>query len=180
MGKQKHHGKEKLKKSPLSPHLSSTPPDDPKSTRHFYWMSAILALVTLVLFWQVQNHDFINYDDPLYVTENRHVQTGLTRESAVWAFTSAEAANWHPLTWLSHMVDVDLYGLNPKGHHLTNLVFHVMNTLLLFWVLRRMTGALWRSAFAAALFAVHPLHVESVAWVAERKDVLSGFFWMLT
>ena len=135
--------------------------------------------MTLALFWQVQNHQFINYDDPSYVTENRHVQTGLTPESVLWAFTSTEEANWHPLTWLSHMVDVELYGLNPEGHHLTNLLFHVMNTLLLFWVLNRMTKAVWQSAFVAALFAVHPLHVESAAWVAERKDVLSGFFWML-
>lgn len=124
--------------------------------------------------------EFVNFDDPLYVTENDQVQAGLTGKGLVWAFTSARASNWHPLTWLSHMLDCELYGLNPGGHHLTNLLLHLSNTLLLFLVLGRMTGALWRSFFVAACFALHPLHVESVAWVAERKDVLSTLFWMLT
>jgi tetratricopeptide (TPR) repeat protein len=139
-----------------------------------------LTLSTISVFWQVRNHDFLNYDDELYITENRHVQAGLTWEGTTWAFTTFHASNWHPLTWLSHMLDFQIYGLSPAGHHLTNLLFHIANTLLLFFVLNRMTGALWRSAFVAALFALHPLHVESVAWVAERKDVLSTFFWMLT
>ncbi|MGZ6275481.1 MAG: tetratricopeptide repeat protein, partial [Syntrophales bacterium] len=139
-----------------------------------------LALMTFSIYWQVQNFDFVRYDDDRYVTENRHVQMGVTAEEITWAFTSLYASNWHPVTWLSHMLDCQLYGLNPKGHHLTNLLFHILNTLLLFLILKRMTDALWRSAFVAALFAVHPLHVESVAWVAERKDVLSTFFWMLT
>src|SRR5207249_5072393 len=119
-------------------------------------------------------------DDPLYVTENPHVNQGLTWSGTIWAFSHSHATNWHPLTWLSHSLDVQLFGLRPGAHHLINLLFHAANTLLLFWVLKSMTGALWRSALVAALFAVHPLHVESVAWVAERKDVLSAFFFMLT
>ncbi len=143
-------------------------------------ISLSLIVVSLAAFEQLQNHEFLNYDDDEYVTDNPHVKAGLTLEGVTWAFTTTHAANWHPLTWLSHMLDCQLYGLTPSGHHLTNLVFHIASTLLLFLVLERMTGALWRSGFVAALFALHPLHVESVAWVAERKDVLSTFFWMLT
>ena len=139
-----------------------------------------LIITTLAVFWQVKDHAFINYDDKLYVAENPQVWAGFTIESLKWAFTSTHAANWHPLTWLSHMLDVQLFGLKAGWHHLMNLLFHIVNTLLLFLVLHRMTKALWQSAFVAALFALHPLHVESVAWVAERKDVLSTFFWMLT
>ena len=139
-----------------------------------------LTVVILAVFWQVRSHEFINFDDNEYVTNNPNVKAGLTLKSASWAFVAMHSNNWHPLTWLSHMLDCELYGLNPGGHHLTNLLFHIANTLLLFLVLNRMTGALWRSSFVAALFALHPLHVESVAWVAERKDVLSTFFWMLT
>ena len=138
-----------------------------------------LALVTTALYWPVTHHNFVNFDDDDYITNNSHVQAGLTWAGVIWAFQSGAAANWHPLTWLSHMLDCQLYGLNPGGHHSTNLLFHVANTLLLFLLLRQLTGALWRSAFVAALFAWHPLHVESVAWAAERKDVLSAFFWML-
>jgi tetratricopeptide (TPR) repeat protein len=139
-----------------------------------------LALVTLAVYWPVSRHEFINFDDQLYITANHHVQAGLTWSGVIWAFTNDEAQNWHPLTWLSHMVDCQLYGLNPGGHHVTNLFFHVVNTLLLFLWLKQLTGASWRSAWVAAFFAWHPLHIESVAWVAERKDVLSAFFWMLT
>ncbi len=139
-----------------------------------------LTIAILAVFWRVQDHGFVNLDDDLYVTANPRVQAGLTVDGAVWAFTTTHASNWHPLTWLSHMVDCDLFGLNPGGHHFTNLLFHIANTLLLFLVFEQMTGALWPSAFVAALFALHPLHVESVAWVAERKDVLSTFFWLLT
>jgi Flp pilus assembly protein TadD len=138
-----------------------------------------LALVTTALYWPITHHNFVNFDDDDYITNNSHVQAGLTWAGVIWAFQSGAAANWHPLTWLSHMLDCQLYGLNPGGHHSTNLLFHVANTLLLFLLLRQLTGALWRSAFVAALFAWHPLHVESVAWAAERKDVLSAFFWML-
>jgi hypothetical protein len=139
-----------------------------------------LALVTTALYWPITHHNFINFDDDDYITNNSHVKAGLTWAGVIWAFQTGAAANWHPLTWLSHMLDCQLYGLNPGGHHSTNLLFHVANTLLLFLLLRQLTGALWRSAFVAALFAWHPLHVESVAWAAERKDVLSAFFWMLT
>jgi len=141
---------------------------------------AILVLVTLTLYWPATNHDFINYDDDEYVTSNNHVQIGLTVESIRWAFLHPVSANWHPVTMLSHMLDCQVFGLKPWGHHLTSLMLHVFNTVLVFLLLRRMTGALWRSALVAALFAWHPLHVESVAWVAERKDVLSAFFGLLT
>ena len=139
-----------------------------------------LILTTFAVFYQVRSFKFVNYDDPVYVYENPNIQTGITLGAIKWAFTSGYACNWHPLTWLSHMLDWQLFGPNPAGHHLTNLVFHIANTLLLFTVLRLMTDALWPSAFVAVLFALHPLHVESVAWVAERKDVLSTFFWLLT
>jgi tetratricopeptide (TPR) repeat protein len=139
-----------------------------------------LVIATLAVYMQVTGHEIGYYDDELYVTENRHVQGGLTIDSVVWAFTTTHASNWHPLTWLSHMLDCQVFGMNPGWHHLINVLFHLANTLLLFLVFRRMTAALWRSAVVAALFALHPLHVESVAWVAERKDVLSTFFWMLT
>lgn len=148
--------------------------------RPVLWASLMLLLATLAVYWPVLNCDFVNYDDNKYVTENPHVQSGLTLESLRWACTTSYAANWHPLTWLSHMVDCQRFGLKARGHHLTNLVFHLCNTLLLFGVLRRMTGAIWQSAMVAALFALHPAHVESVAWVAERKDVLSTFFFLLT
>ncbi|MBC8433220.1 MAG: tetratricopeptide repeat protein [Desulfobacterales bacterium] len=148
--------------------------------RSGFLICLFLALATLAVYWQVQNHDFVNFDDDIYVTANRHVQEGLTPESIMWAFTTTYAANWHPLTWISHMLDYEIYGLNPGGHHLTNLLLHLTNTLLLFIILGKMTGALWRSAFVAALFALHPLHVESVAWVSERKDVLSTFWGMLS
>ncbi|MFC1567412.1 tetratricopeptide repeat protein [Thermodesulfobacteriota bacterium] len=140
----------------------------------------LLILAVLVAYWRIADCDFVGYDDKPYVTENSLVQKGLTIKGLIWAFTTFHAANWHPLTWLSHMLDCQLYGLNPLGHHWTSLQLHLANTLLLFFILQQMTGALWRSAFVAALFAIHPLHVESVAWVAERKDVLSTFFGMLT
>jgi tetratricopeptide (TPR) repeat protein len=140
----------------------------------------LLFLVTLAVFWQVKNSDFVNLDDEQYVTQNPHVRGGLTADGLVWAFTTTHASNWHPLTWISHMLDCQLFGLDPAGHHLVNLLFHVANTLLLFLVLNRMTQALWQCAAVAFLFALHPLHVESVAWVAERKDVLSTFFLLLT
>ena len=140
----------------------------------------VLAVVVACAFWQVARCDFINFDDHVYVTENSHVLNGLTIEDLRWAFTVGYAGNWHPLTWMSHMLDVQIFGLNPAWHHLTNLLFHIANTILLFLVLFRMTKGLWQSAFVAALFGIHPVHVESVAWVAERKDVLSTFFWLLT
>src|ERR1043165_2106856 len=141
---------------------------------------ALLAAVPFAPFWPVVHHPFITFDDPDYVAANARVASGLTAQNILWAFRTGAGGNWHPLTWLSHMLDVELFGLSAGGHHLTNLCFHAANSLLLFIALLRMTGALWRSALVAALFALHPLHVESVAWIAERKDVLSGFFFMLT
>jgi len=138
-----------------------------------------LALVTCAAFARVVGHDFVDFDDPPYVTENPHVLTGITGENVAWAFTAFHAHNWHPLTWLSLQLDAQLFGRKAWGYHLTNLLLHVASTLLLFGVLVRMTGAVGRSAIVAALFAVHPLHVESVAWVSERKDVLSALCWML-
>ena len=139
-----------------------------------------LVVTTFFVYSQVQDHQFINYDDQVYVTENLKVKSGLTRESVHWAFTTSHFSQWHPMTWLSHMLDYQLYGSNPKGHHLVNLFFHIANSLILFMVLLRMTGALWQSGFVAAMFALHPLNVESVAWIAERKNVLSTLFWLLT
>ena len=140
----------------------------------------VLILSTLLVFGQVRNFDFVNYDDNDYVFENPHVLNGLTGDSVIWAFTTNHAANWHPLTWLSLMLDCQLFGANPGWMHLMNLILHLANTLLLFAVLRKMTGALWPSAFVAAAFAIHPMHVESVAWITERKDVLSTLFLLLT
>ena len=139
-----------------------------------------LSLLAFAVYRGVLGNDFLNYDDFQYVTDNRHVTSGLSIGNVVWAFTSGYAANWHPVTWLSHMLDVDLFGLDPRGHHLVNLLFHCANTCLLFLILNKITGAVWRSVLVAALFAIHPLHVESVAWVAERKDLLSTLFGMLT
>jgi protein O-mannosyl-transferase len=140
---------------------------------------SLLALVTLACFWPVTAHKFIDLDDPLYIYDNPHVKAGMTWSGIIWAFQSGYASNWHPLTWISHMLDYQLYGPNPAGHHLTSLLLHLTNTLLLFLLLLRMTGSRWRSTFVAALFAWHPLHVESVAWAAERKDVLCTFFFLL-
>jgi protein O-mannosyl-transferase len=148
-----------------------------------YWSICIymvLALTTAAVFYQVCTYDFINYDDNVYISGNSNIQAGITPKTIKWAFTAGYFANWYPLTWLSHMLDWQLFGNKAGGHHLTNLIFHITNTLLLFTVLKQMTQRLWPSAFVAALFALHPLHVESVAWVAERKDVLSTFFWILT
>jgi tetratricopeptide (TPR) repeat protein len=141
---------------------------------------AALGFLTFAVFSPALSHAFLDYDDQQYVTENRHVQAGLTWPALHWAFTTHYASNWHPVTWLSHMLDCQLYGSNPAGHHLTSILLHVANTILLFLLLNRLTAAFWRSFCVAGLFAWHPLHVESVAWVAERKDVLSAFFFLLT
>jgi Tfp pilus assembly protein PilF len=142
-------------------------------------VAALLTAAVLVVFWPVLGHDFVNFDDNRYVTHNPWVQRGLDAASFRWAWTTTSVANWHPLTWLSHMLDWKLFGPAPRGHHATSLVLHTANTVLCFLVFERMTGALWRSALVAALFGLHPLHVESVAWVSERKDVLSTLFWFL-
>jgi len=143
-------------------------------------VAVLLAVATLAVYAQVAGHGFVSYDDPDYVSGNPYVRAGLTRAGLSWALTTGHAGNWHPLTWLSHMLDCQLFGLRPGAHHLTNVLLHTANTLLLFVLLRGMSGALWPSAAVASFFALHPLHVESVAWVAERKDVLSTLFWMLT
>jgi hypothetical protein len=137
-------------------------------------------LVTLAIYWPAGRFDFVQYDDDEYVFDNQTVRSGLTWYGVAWAFADSHAANWHPLSWISHMVDCQLFGLNPSAHHLENVLLHCSNTVLLFLVLQTMTGTFWRSALVAGLFAWHPLRVESVAWVSERKDVLSGFFFFLT
>ena len=147
------------------------------------WMFAAcvaVAALTLVVYLPVRRFDFVNWDDPSYLTSNPHVQLGLTWANVAWAITTAHTPYWHPVTWLSHMLDVTLFGMNPGAQHVTNLVLHLANTLLVFYVLRRMTGAAGPALFVAAVFGVHPLHVESVAWLAERKDVLSAFFLLST
>ena len=144
------------------------------------WLYLLLAAAVFAAYAQVLHFDFVTYDDPDYVTGNAHVQAGLTLAGAAWAFGSSFAGNWFPLTWLSHMLDCELFGTDSGWHHFTNLWIHALSALLWFAVLQRMTGARWRSTLVAFLFALHPLHVESVAWVAERKDVLSGLFWVLT
>lgn len=144
------------------------------------YLSILIAVLTLAIYWQVLDYGFINFDDPTYVIENNHIRDGLTIEGIKWAFTSFYASNWHPLTWGSHMLDIEFHRMNPGMHHLSNVTIHTLNAVLLFILLERMTGMLWRSAMVAALFALHPLHVESVAWISERKDVLSTFFGILT
>ncbi len=143
-------------------------------------VSVLLAVLTGVVFGRVAGFDFVAYDDDVYVYENLHVRSGISFEGLRWAFTTTRSGHWHPLTWLSHMLDCELFGLNPGAHHLSSLCLHLLNVLLLFGILYRMTGALWRSAFAAALFAIHPLHVEPVVWVSSRKDLLSTLFLLLT
>src|SRR6266516_7750168 len=139
----------------------------------------VLLAITWLVFGQTLGHDFVDFDDHVYVYENPSITRGLSVDGVIGAFSHVHARNWHPLTTISHMLDCQLYGLNAGGHHFTNLALHTIAVLLLFRVLRVTTGALWPSAFVAALFAIHPLHVESVAWVSERKDVLSAVFFML-
>ncbi len=146
---------------------------------HVFLIYVTLALTTIVAYGPVRHNEFINYDDNIYVTDNVQIVSGFTTKSIVSAFTKPHAANWHPVTWLSHMLDCELFGLSSFWHHTMNLVFHIANTLLLFAIFKKLTDNIWPSAFVAAAFALHPLHVESVAWVAERKDVLSTFFWLL-
>lgn len=153
---------------------------DEHSRRDVALVVFALAVLTAVVFCRVLFAGFITLDDPTYVMQNPHVTGGLTIANIRWALTATHGANWHPLTWLSHMIDYSIYGPRAGGHHATSLLFHLANVVLLFLMLRQMTRCTWKSAFVAALFAVHPLHVESVAWVAERKDVLSTFFWMMT
>lgn len=144
------------------------------------WLAVLIFAAIAYAYHQLPLNDFINYDDTIYVTENLHIRGGLSYEGIAWAFTTTYFSNWHPLTWLSYMFDIQLFGLNPAGHHFVSLLFHLANSLLLFTFLRKTTGAPWRSCSVALLFALHPLHVESVAWVSQRKDLLSAFFFLLT
>jgi tetratricopeptide (TPR) repeat protein len=153
---------------------------DSKDRWLVFGICIFLGAVTWLAFGQTLRHDFVNVDDGDYVLKNLEVARGLTIEGAVWAFTHFHASNWHPVTWISHMLDCEIFGLSPGGHHLSNVLLHTATAICLFLVLRQMTAALWRSAFVAAVFAIHPLRVESVAWVAERKDVLSALFFVLT
>lgn len=163
---------------------SATPADDarpriPMKRMQPLAVAMMLALLTVGSFAGLARNGFVGLDDPSYLIENRQVRAGLTPAGIAWAFTTTHAGNWHPLTWLSHMLDVELFGMSAGAHHLVSLAIHAANTLLLFLLLRGLTGALWRSALVAALFAVHPLHVESVAWAAERKDVLATLLVLL-
>src|SRR6266480_4891815 len=153
---------------------------EPESSLRALYLCLLLVAITWLVFGQTIGHDFVNFDDHVYVYDNPLISRGLTVDGLVGAFSHSHARNWHPLTTISHMLDCQLYGLKAGGHHFTNVVLHSVGVLLLFALLRKMSGMLWRSAFVAALFAIHPLHVESVAWIAERKDVLSGVFFMLT
>ncbi len=140
----------------------------------------ILIIAILATYWQVRSHDFISFDDDIYITNNSYVQDGLTAQSISWAFITDHAGYWIPLTWLSHMLDCHFFGMNSGSHHMVNVFYHLLNVLLLFLIFKRLTGTFWRPCFVAAVFAFHPIHIESVAWAAERKDVLSTFFWMMT
>ncbi len=150
-----------------------------RTTLYILLICLALIVSTVAVYSQVIHFEFLDWDDLKYVTKNTHVHDGLTIDAVIWAFTERHASNWHPLTWMSHMLDCQIFGMDPAGPHVVNVLFHIANALLLFGVLVRMTRRLWPSAFVAALFALHPLHVESVAWVSERKDVLSTFFALL-
>src|SRR2546428_11371755 len=139
----------------------------------------LLFLVVFAVFLPAVRNSFVNYDDPVYVIDNARVQSGLTWEGIRWAFRTSYGTNWHPLTWVSHMLDCQFFGLRSWGHHLTSVVLHALNALLVCLVLWNLTGTLWRSLLVALFFGLHPLRVQSVAWVAERKDVLSAMFWLL-
>ena len=176
--------KKRSKKIPVQNSLSEPPRESLRVTagnrggrRRVLIAVFFLFGTVLALFLPAIKGAFLYFDDNAYVVANAHVNTGMTGDNVVWAFTSFEKANWHPLTWLSHMMDVQIYGMDPWGHHLTNVLLHAINTVLVFLVFRRMTGAGWPSFLVALLFGLHPLRVQSVAWISERKDVLCGFFW---
>src|SRR4029077_19988452 len=167
------HRSATTKKRPFRSHGGSRKKKGPS-----LWLTSLLIRLALtaftwLVFGQTLRHEFVNFDDHVYVYENRFITSGLSIDGLIGAFTHSHARNWHPLTTITHMVDCSLYGLKAGGHHFTNVLLHTVSVVLLFLLLQRMTGALWQSAFVAAVFAIHPLHVESVAWVAERKDVLS-------
>ena len=142
-------------------------------------MSLLLIISVICVYWPVKGYDFVSFDDFQYVVENPHVKSGISWDGYAWSVSSIYMANWHPVTWLSHMVDVHLFGMNAGAHHMINLFIHILNSLLVFFLLDRLTNDSWKSIIVAALFALHPLHVESVAWISERKDLLCSFFWMV-
>lgn len=178
MGKQRNKKSSRAESEADSAHSLSPSPERGRGI--VITICVFLTATTWLVFGQTLGHDFINYDDPGYVYENSHITSGLSVNGIGWAFTNVHAGNWHPLTTLSHMLDCQLFDLSATGHHFTNVLFHTIVVLLLFYLLRQITGKLWPSAFVAGLFAIHPLRVESVAWISERKDVLSGIFFMLT
>ncbi len=165
---------------PLASVASARGRTSPSRTKLNWALAILLALATFAVYSRTLGNPFANFDDTGYVTENLHVQQGLSAATLRWAITSTAEANWHPLTWLSHALDCQLFGLHPAGHHLTSVLFHLLNVVLVFWLLLRVTGATWRSGLVAALFALHPINVESVAWIAERKNLLCMFFFLLT
>ncbi len=177
--KNRTESKSAIAGSPLNSQTAVIATDQAGSTRRAVMISILLAGTVFLAFGRILSNDFVYLDDRVYVTENEVVQKGLTRDGIVWALTATRASNWHPLTWWSHMLDCELFGLNPAGHHFSSLLLHALNTVLMFLLFRRMTGACWPSVFVAAAFGLHPAHVESVAWVAERKDVLSTCFGLL-
>ena len=174
----------KLRATPRLQRVTSTGPVAPArpgaDARRTAVLCVLLAVATFSVYFRATMNPFVNYDDQGYVTENTHVQQGLTWETVHWALVSSEASNWHPLTWMSHALDFQLYGLNAAGHHLTSILLHTLNAVLLFLLLFRATGKTARSLLVTSLFALHPINVESVAWVAERKSVLCMFFFLLT
>ena len=155
-----------------------TAPAMPSGVRP-YLFALLLIVLTVGLYWPVRTHPFVNYDDDVYVTGNSHIQDGLTRDTVTWAFVTYDAGNWHPVTWVSHALDSQIYDQDPAGHHQTSMLIHALNAALLFWVLWRATGYAGRSFVVAALFAVHPINVESVVWISERKTLLSMLFFLL-
>jgi protein O-mannosyl-transferase len=169
--------KTKRGKAPPTAKSKNLEPQRPSEHKKLWLIAGILVVINVMAYFPVSTYGFVNYDDATYISNNPDVTRGLTFDGLVWAFTTGRASNWHPVTWLSHMTDVQLFGVNAGAHHVVNLVLHIANTLLLFWFFQRATGQLGPSAFVAALFAVHPLHVESVVWLAERKDLLSTLFW---
>ena len=160
--------------------MESTPRKATEAKNAPLWISTALVLATFVLYWQTLGFGFLNWDDPEYIMRNPHLAGGLTPSSVWWALTTTYQFYWHPLTWISYLLDFTLFGFEPAGYHAVNFVLHAASSVALFLAMRALTGSLWRSALVAALFCVHPLRVESVAWISERKDVLSGLFWFLT
>jgi tetratricopeptide (TPR) repeat protein len=169
-----------MAKKKLTEHGLSVAGAERRKKRVTLFIYIVLAAAAVIAYEPVRHNGFVGYDDNEYIVKNPHITGGITQQSITWAFTKPYASNWHPLTWISHILDCQVFGLNPLGHHLVSVLFHIANTLLLFWILTNITGTFWASAFVAAVFAVHPVQVESVAWVSEQKTMLSGLFWLLT